>query len=737
MRIKKRNMLFLMGICLIIVIISILNKQDIDLILNELKKSYIVGTDLDENLKNKISIELEDNKLDKTEKYFILGYLSLEEKDKESAKKYFELSIKNQQKNTDKIIKIYSYKFLADIMIEEQDFKKAIKYTNSAFLNINKFNYNKDYEMVWDIFKNISGEKEGRKLVIEKINSVLETKYLDIETQLFLYKKMCVLYTLNTDYASAIATNIKIIKLSSKINDKYYIQKSIVDMSYIARELSGYHTAIEILNSVDSTNIIDETKRIDLEIYKLLNLSQCEILEGQYDKALQHLYSISVYKEYIPSPKKEAIECLTNITTSEAYVNKNEIVKAKYYIDLAKNNLLQSEKVYSDTNIYYNLVLGKIYIAEEKFNEAIYPLRKSEEFLKNQPTIEYYSRVKKELILAHKELGNSIDATSELKEILKFEEEQHELISQQYYEYVSYKERYEQIERHKEYAKIITLSLFLFIITLVSIIIKIILYPYFSNRCSRKKIKSYLENNNYILNYQPIVNPKEENIVGFEALIRLKVNEKLIMPNIIIKEIEEYNMMGEVSIWILKKIIKDYFEISKINGLVSDFYVSMNISLKEIENEKICKQLIQILKESNINKDSICLEITENVPGNDYNKIKSNVSELIKCGFKIAIDDFGVDYSNLSFLEMFDFNIIKLDKYFIDNIEKSIVVQSLIDAVNYLSSKKNITVVMEGIEDLNQVNRVKKISSDKFYIQGYYYSKPVEIEKLKNIKITH
>lgn len=196
-------------------------------------------------------------------------------------------------------------------------------------------------------------------------------------------------------------------------------------------------------------------------------------------------------------------------------------------------------------------------------------------------------------------------------------------------------------------------------------------------------------------------------------------------------------MMGDLSIWILNKIIKDYSHMKTINYLEKDFYVSMNISLKEIEDEIICKKLKSILKESNIDENIICLEITENVCGEDYKKVAENIRELIDSGFKIAIDDFGVDYSNLSFLEKFDFNVIKLDKYFIDNIESSIIVQRLIDAIYHLSIKRNIAVVMEGVENLDQVELIKEISDHKFYIQGYYYSKPVEIDKLKEIKLTH
>ncbi|UXZ08569.1 EAL domain-containing protein [Clostridium perfringens] len=104
----------------------------------------------------------------------------------------------------------------------------------------------------------------------------------------------------------------------------------------------------------------------------------------------------------------------------------------------------------------------------------------------------------------------------------------------------------------------------------------------------------------YFLNYQPIVDPKKEKIVGFEALLRLKIEDQVVMPNLIINEIEKADMINDVSIWILNKIISDYGKLTKIRGVSGKFYVSMNISLKEIEDIDFIKKLTNILKDSKL-----------------------------------------------------------------------------------------------------------------------------------------
>ncbi|MGL5694034.1 MAG: EAL domain-containing protein, partial [Peptostreptococcaceae bacterium] len=293
----------------------------------------------------------------------------------------------------------------------------------------------------------------------------------------------------------------------------------------------------------------------------------------------------------------------------------------------------------------------------------------------------------------------------------------------------------EQLQRKKIITKYLMIFLFIIILFLISIVLKTIIYPYLKKEKNRKSVASYLRNNNYTLNYQPIVDPKTNKIIAFESLIRLRIDEKIIYPNILISQVEHCDMMSELSIWILEKITKDYSIVNKSKNLNNDFYLSMNISLKEIEDEKVCNRFIEILKNSDLNDKSICLEITENVSGKDYIQIRKNVKMLMDSGFLIAIDDFGVDYSNLSFLEELDFNIIKLDKYFIDHFYNSIVVQSLIDAIHYISLKKDVSIVIEGVEEKDQVESIKNFKSDKFYIQGYYYSKPVEIDALNKIKI--
>jgi EAL domain-containing protein (putative c-di-GMP-specific phosphodiesterase class I)/ABC-type amino acid transport substrate-binding protein len=286
---------------------------------------------------------------------------------------------------------------------------------------------------------------------------------------------------------------------------------------------------------------------------------------------------------------------------------------------------------------------------------------------------------------------------------------------------------------------IIILSIGLGLVILI-LCIGLIIYksklPYINKNKVQKTVKNNIKNGKYFLQYQPIVNPKNRCIVGFEGLLRLKKDNKILTPYYFIKDIEENDMLYEISTYILKLAIRDYEIIRKYDNMSNDeFYVSVNMSLNEIENDNFIENISKIAKELNMKKHSICIEILERVAINDLSKIKKSIKKLKSFGFKIAIDDFGVEYSNLDILEKLDFDILKLDKYFIDDIDKSIIIKETIKFLSNLCKATNKVLISEGVEHEYQRDIIKNIENDKFYIQGYFYSKPVFIEDIDKINI--
>lgn len=252
----------------------------------------------------------------------------------------------------------------------------------------------------------------------------------------------------------------------------------------------------------------------------------------------------------------------------------------------------------------------------------------------------------------------------------------------------------------------------------------------------RRKILRRLEQNKYLLYYQPIVNPHLNTIMGFESLLRYDNGSKILSPVYFLKEIEEARMMYDVSIWILKQIAIDYEQIKGVNpDLNEDFYISLNVSFEELQDRRFMNDVKNIISSTNLRPRQICFEIVERFRLEDTKKIQEIILELKQMGFKIAIDDFGIQYSNFDILDIVDYDVIKLDKYFIDEIETSFIKNEIVKCMSNIVKYKGKVMVIEGVESNLQVEMIKELYNDAMYIQGYYYSKPIALEDIKMLKI--
>ena len=267
----------------------------------------------------------------------------------------------------------------------------------------------------------------------------------------------------------------------------------------------------------------------------------------------------------------------------------------------------------------------------------------------------------------------------------------------------------------------------------ISLILIVSTVPILERKKNRDSIRLNMRNGNYLLQYQPIYNPRNRVIVGFEGLLRLiKEDQKLIPPAQFIPEIEENNMLFEVSLWILERAIKEYAEIRQYD-CVKDrtFYISINVSLKEIENKKFVDEASKLLRQSGLGPNKICLEIIEKIKVKKLDKVSENLKRLKQEGFKIAIDDFGTEYSNLDRLLNLDTHIIKIDKCFVEEIDEDLMKNEIVTFVSRIAEVKNKDIVLEGVEQEAEALAIKDMKKDLIYVQGYYYNKPLFKEQIK------
>ncbi len=242
------------------------------------------------------------------------------------------------------------------------------------------------------------------------------------------------------------------------------------------------------------------------------------------------------------------------------------------------------------------------------------------------------------------------------------------------------------------------------------------------------RLNSAIENNEFIPYYQPIVDIDTKEIKGFETLVRWKKDDEIITPDKFIKLAETSGDIYDIDLLMLRKGIELYKELKLCNSVTDDFVVSSNFSPYTLAKVKI-DELVEYIHSLGAKPQNVEIEITEEmiVESVQYNK----VSKLAQLGFKIAIDDFSAGHSSLKYLNGIDFSVVKLDRSLLPESkkhEKEIVIYKTV--VN-LARDLEIAIISEGVETKEQVQLLRELGVKK--VQGYYYSKPISEEKIKDM----
>ncbi len=232
------------------------------------------------------------------------------------------------------------------------------------------------------------------------------------------------------------------------------------------------------------------------------------------------------------------------------------------------------------------------------------------------------------------------------------------------------------------------------------------------------------------LNYQPIYNTFTNKLIGVEALVRWKHGERgIIPPSKFIPIAEKIGLIHEIGRWVLLNACKQNKEWQD-QGF-EPIFVSVNVSVLQLEHKDFYEGVLAILCKTGLDPKYLQLEITETFFTQNYQSIVTTVKKLSRPGIRIAIDDFGTGYSSLRQLCEININDIKIDRTFIDGVDKNINKSKIVKAVISLAESLNINLTAEGVETLDQLNFLKENRCT--LAQGYLFSKPVEKDVIQNL----
>ncbi|VAW50878.1 diguanylate cyclase/phosphodiesterase (GGDEF & EAL domains) with PAS/PAC sensor(s) [hydrothermal vent metagenome] len=237
------------------------------------------------------------------------------------------------------------------------------------------------------------------------------------------------------------------------------------------------------------------------------------------------------------------------------------------------------------------------------------------------------------------------------------------------------------------------------------------------------KLRHALEDDDFYLKYQPLMDAKYGVVIGAEALIRwddAQLGE--VSPEEFVPLAEESGLIVEIGNWVFDTAlaaVKKWRE----DPAYKDFYIAINLSSRQFRGKDIVKTIADYLNKYDLPGESLELEITERLLMKDVPHVVSILNQFKEMNIRLSIDDFGTGYSSLSYLKRFPFDILKIDKAFISDIGEDPDDTALCDAIIAMAHSLGLSIIGEGVENKVQFDFLHKRGVE--IIQGYYVSEPL------------
>lgn len=248
----------------------------------------------------------------------------------------------------------------------------------------------------------------------------------------------------------------------------------------------------------------------------------------------------------------------------------------------------------------------------------------------------------------------------------------------------------------------------------------------------QSEIRKAIENEEFVLFYQPQMDISKKKIIGFEALIRWNHPSKgLLYPNDFIYLAEETGLIIPIGKWILKTACNQLKEWADMG--YNDIIMAVNLSARQFKEKDLALTVCKIVEETGVDPKRLVLEITETVALDEPEYTIETIKELSNIGVRFSLDDFGTGFSSMNYLKKLPIDAIKIDKSFLSSVLDDVSDQKIIQAIISLARNLNIQVIAEGVESFEQEEFLQ--ASKCKYAQGFLYSKPMpkdSIEELLN-----
>ncbi|MFN7944356.1 MAG: EAL domain-containing protein [Blastocatellia bacterium] len=237
-------------------------------------------------------------------------------------------------------------------------------------------------------------------------------------------------------------------------------------------------------------------------------------------------------------------------------------------------------------------------------------------------------------------------------------------------------------------------------------------------------LRRAIERREFQVYYQPIVSLSDQQIRGFEALVRWHHPQRGLVPPVeFVPFAEETGMITLIGLFVMSEACRQIAEWQRQFPAQQSLTISVNLSPRQLKEADVAERIGLILRESGLQPSCLRLEITEGLVMENTERAAQILTSLKALGVQLSLDDFGTGYSSLSYLHRFPFDILKVDRSFVMRLGQDQSSNRIIKTILLLASEMNMSVVAEGVETVSQLEYLCQMGCPSG--QGYLFSKPV------------
>lgn len=239
------------------------------------------------------------------------------------------------------------------------------------------------------------------------------------------------------------------------------------------------------------------------------------------------------------------------------------------------------------------------------------------------------------------------------------------------------------------------------------------------------RLRKAIQQNEFVNYYQPIVDSRDQSIVGVEVLLRWQSSDGLVSPAAFIPLAEELRLIVEMTQQLLERAL---YNMQQWLRAGFQLYLSVNLTTQHLEQPKLTENVLALLRKYQLPACSLRFEITESALMRDQQSAIRTMQSLSDAGIKLALDDFGTGYSSLKYLKELPLDAIKIDRSFVQDIGIDHNDETIIDAMLSMAGSLGLYCVAEGVETEQQLAFFSKRHC--YLIQGFLFSKPLPADAL-------